>query len=274
MDAQSKEPALNDHSFSWKVAREYGVTEAILLKYLEHRLKMSNNIIDNAQWYYDSLSKIAAHYPYLSRSTVAAALDKLKRAEVIAVDVHNRISWDRTRWYAFTQKGSALGCSKDLLYFNPATAKDVGICAALIVKHVEYKTKTSDLPHPVYVPVSPRELARKFPFSAASISRTLNALVERGKLIPKSTVAGTETREYAIGDAVAKAEVPVPNVDGPVADQDGPVAKDRLAVADQYDNTSYKQLKESLKKTITPWLRLRLATMSLSILIKKLSNTS
>lgn len=104
--------ATDVHSFKTKHAEEYGIIEAILLwnfnHWLDHNKANETNFHDGTYWTYNSVAAFKKLYPYISQSKIRRALKHLEDEGIIITGNYNKVKFDRTTWYAFTEKGWGL----------------------------------------------------------------------------------------------------------------------------------------------------------------------
>lgn len=97
------------HSFETSVAEECGVNAAVVLQYIFywclHNKMNGLNYFDGLWWIYNSAVAFKDTYPYLSEKQIRTALGVLKDKGYILVGNHNENPYDRTLWYALTEKG-------------------------------------------------------------------------------------------------------------------------------------------------------------------------
>lgn len=100
------------HSFDVEIAKEYGIAEAILLNHLEFWIaknKANNqNFYDGYYWTYNSTRAFNDLFPYLSQRQIQNALKHLREEGIIQTGNYNKLAYDRTLWYAFTEKGECI----------------------------------------------------------------------------------------------------------------------------------------------------------------------
>lgn len=100
------------HCFDVKVAEVCGVNSAIILYNLNFWIKKNEAdekyYFKGSYWTYGSKKTLSKLFPYFTDRQVRTALDKLKEAGLIIVDCFNKNPYDRTNWYAITEKGEAL----------------------------------------------------------------------------------------------------------------------------------------------------------------------
>lgn len=97
-----------DHKFNVSIAEKYGMAEAVLLEGLSFWC-MSNkangrNINGGLAYTFNSIKALHGLYPYLSEKKIRTALAKLEEAGIIVSGSFNKNSYDRTKWYAVTEK--------------------------------------------------------------------------------------------------------------------------------------------------------------------------
>lgn len=104
-----------EHSFDIDIAKEYGITGAILLKHIYYWVEKNRandkHYINGCYWTYCSIKAFGELFPYMSAKVIRNSLTKLEEAGLIKVDCFNGQNYDRTKWYTITQKGKTL-CRK------------------------------------------------------------------------------------------------------------------------------------------------------------------
>ena len=100
------------HMFDPQVAKEYGVNAAIIFQnlayWIEHNRANETNFHDGRYWTYNSVRAFAELFPYLTDKQIRGALKKLEDGGMILVGNYNKSAYDRTRWYAFAEKGLSI----------------------------------------------------------------------------------------------------------------------------------------------------------------------
>lgn len=95
-----------EYSFNIHIAKKYGVDEAIMIKNFQFWIlknEASNkHSHKDKYWTYNSVSSFAKVFPFWSKSQVSRVLKSLIDKNLLEVDNFNKISYDRTRWYTFT----------------------------------------------------------------------------------------------------------------------------------------------------------------------------
>lgn len=97
------------HSFDIDVAMEYGVNCAIILQnlyyWVEKNRANEKHFYDGMYWTYNSVKAFEELFPYLSSKQIRSALSKLIDEGIIVDGNYNDSAYDRTKWYAITEKG-------------------------------------------------------------------------------------------------------------------------------------------------------------------------
>ena len=100
------------HSFDIDLAKEYGLLEAIILNnfqfWIEKNKANNTNYYDGYYWTYNSTKALAALFPYSSQRQIQNALKHLRDENILQTGNYNNLSYDRTLWYAFTEKGKCI----------------------------------------------------------------------------------------------------------------------------------------------------------------------
>lgn len=101
-----------EHSFDIEIAKQYGINAAILLKniYFWVCKNKANNkhFYEGKYWTYNSTKAFMELFPYLGDKQIRGALKVLESNGLICTGEFNEIKYDRTKWYAITEKGFAL----------------------------------------------------------------------------------------------------------------------------------------------------------------------
>lgn len=107
------------HYFDIHVAKSYGVNCAIILQNIWHWVRKNEangkHYHDGYFWTYNSTKAFSDLFPYLSQRQIETALKKLKDDGVIITGNYNEMKYDRTLWYAITEKGKCIlhSCEMD-----------------------------------------------------------------------------------------------------------------------------------------------------------------
>lgn len=91
---------------------EVGVNAAIILEHIDFWCAKNRangrNFNDGYYWTYNSTKAFVEIYPYMSEKAIRTALGRLEDGGYIVTGRYNEKPYDRTKWYAITEKGSAL----------------------------------------------------------------------------------------------------------------------------------------------------------------------
>lgn len=100
------------HSFDIDIAKEYGILEAILLNnlwyWIEKNRANETNFFDGEYWTYNSNRAFNELFPYATPRKINYALNHLQEEGLIKTGNYNQSAYDRTLWYAFTEKGKSI----------------------------------------------------------------------------------------------------------------------------------------------------------------------
>lgn len=100
------------HSFDVRIACEYGVNAAIIFQniyfWCEHNRVNDKHLHDGMHWTYCSNKAFAELMPYLGKTQINNAIKKLIDGGLIVTGNYNDTPYDRTLWYAVTDKGFSI----------------------------------------------------------------------------------------------------------------------------------------------------------------------
>lgn len=103
------------HSFDIDIAKKYGMPAAVLLCHINHWIRKNEangtHFHDGKYWTYNSIKAFNDLFPYMSEKVIRTALQKLEAEGLIETGNYNAAAYDRTTWYALTQKGKCI-CTK------------------------------------------------------------------------------------------------------------------------------------------------------------------
>lgn len=106
------------HFFDVDVASQYGLLEAILLQnfqfWIEKNKANNVNYFDGEYWTYNSIKAFSTLFPYASKKQIERALNNLREKGLIKVGNFNESKYDRTLWYALTQKGKYISLAGEM----------------------------------------------------------------------------------------------------------------------------------------------------------------
>ena len=100
------------HIFDTDIAVKYGVNAAVLLQNIGYWIKQNEangtNYFDGKYWTYNSRRAYRELFPYMSERQINTAFQKLIDDGLIVTGNYNKLAYDRTLWYALTQKGKCI----------------------------------------------------------------------------------------------------------------------------------------------------------------------
>lgn len=100
------------HYFDIELAERYGILEAVIINHLQFWIAKNKanecNYYDGYYWSYFSTKAIADLFPYANDRQIRYALNKLIKEDVLQTGNYNKMKYDRTLWYAFTDFGLEL----------------------------------------------------------------------------------------------------------------------------------------------------------------------
>jgi len=97
------------HNFDPLIAKKYNVNVSIVYYTLMNWINYKNKIksgkhkgSDGKYYYFASASSsvMQKQMPYLSKTSIKNALKILTDEEILISGTYNKVSWDKTRWYA------------------------------------------------------------------------------------------------------------------------------------------------------------------------------
>lgn len=100
------------YSFDSDVAVKVGVPGAVILNnlfyWIKHNEANETNFHDGTYWTYNSVKAFCELMPFWSKNTLNRTLAKLEKECYIKTGNYNKSAYNRTKWYALTDKGFAL----------------------------------------------------------------------------------------------------------------------------------------------------------------------
>ena len=114
------------HFFDDDVAVEVGLNGAIILNHLHYWLKKNAdnemNYHDGYYWTYNSVAAFRKQFPFWSEKTIGRILKDLENEGYIKTGNYNPSTYDRTKWYALTEKSIKLLASPIVQEYEPQKA--------------------------------------------------------------------------------------------------------------------------------------------------------
>ena len=106
------------YSFDEEVAKEVGVNAAILLDkftwWIRQNEANERNYHDGRYWTYNSAKALVSMFPFFSDKQIGCILRKLINDGYLITGNYNKIAFDRTIWYALTDRGDRLMKYKEM----------------------------------------------------------------------------------------------------------------------------------------------------------------
>lgn len=100
------------HYYDCDIAAAYGQPAAVLFTnfdyWIDQNEKNDRNFYEGRYWTYNSMKAFKEQFYYLGEKQIRNALNKLISDGIIMTGNFNASAYDRTLWYAFTDKGEAL----------------------------------------------------------------------------------------------------------------------------------------------------------------------
>lgn len=135
------------HYFSPLVAKETGVNAAVIFQnfayWIEFNSKQGKNFYDETYWMFSTSKEIAEQFEYLSEKQCRTAIDKLIDTGYIKTGNYNRTAYDRTRWFALTEKGESVLLTEEKQIPKKANGDDKKVLTIPNNKKI-YKTNNID----------------------------------------------------------------------------------------------------------------------------------
>lgn len=119
---------MEQYIFDIKTANEYGVNEAIMIKYFQYWIfnnKVNNrNYYDGSYWTYNSKRAFTELFPFWSIQNIKTILNHLIEKGVLKTGNYNQTPYDRTLWYAFVDEEKWIGNNKIIQKLELTNEKD------------------------------------------------------------------------------------------------------------------------------------------------------
>ncbi len=100
------------HHFDIEIAEAYGLNEAIILNNIRfwviHNEANGTNFHDGCYWTYNSMKAFEKLFPYMKPFAIRTALKTLEENGLIITGNYNKSSYDRTKWYALSDKAKLM----------------------------------------------------------------------------------------------------------------------------------------------------------------------
>ena len=100
------------HMFDVEVAKQVGIIAAILFQniayWCQHSRANEKNFYDGRYWTFNTNKAFCELFPYLTSKMIRTALQKLTDAGLLVTGNYNKLAYDRTIWYALSEKGESI----------------------------------------------------------------------------------------------------------------------------------------------------------------------
>ena len=101
-----------EHHFDVSLAIKYGMVEAVIINHFQYWIEANRdhdmNFNDGRYWTFNSMKAFSEICPYLSESKIRNALKRLQDEGIIVTGNYNKLAYDRTLWYAFSDFGESI----------------------------------------------------------------------------------------------------------------------------------------------------------------------
>jgi uncharacterized phage protein (TIGR02220 family) len=105
-----------EYSFDVDLATKYGVDEAIMIKSFQYWIRLNkankSNFHDGHYWTYNTIKSLSSLFPFWSEKQVRTVLQNLLNRKILMKGNYNKMGFDRTIWYAFTNENEFLTIPK------------------------------------------------------------------------------------------------------------------------------------------------------------------
>lgn len=100
------------HCFDTDIAEKYGLEASIILNniyyWVQHNEANEQNFYDGHYWTFNSVKAFNEIFPYISERKIRNALKSLEDEGILITGNYNKVAYDRTKWYAITEKGKCI----------------------------------------------------------------------------------------------------------------------------------------------------------------------
>lgn len=144
-----------EHSFDVRIAKKYGIEEAIILNniyfWIEKNKANNQHFYDGKYWTYNSKKAFADLFPYMNARQIDYAINNLVKNGLIEKGNYNKVGFDRTLWYSITELGYSIlqNCEMDATKLSNASNKIVepipDINKQIINTNIKENTKEKEI---------------------------------------------------------------------------------------------------------------------------------
>ena len=96
------------HSFNTDLAEQYGIEKALLLDHfcywIAENERNEKNQIDGRTWVYNTSKALNEKFHYIPQKSIARHLKELENNGILISGNFNKVSFDRTKWYALSDE--------------------------------------------------------------------------------------------------------------------------------------------------------------------------
>lgn len=100
------------HMFDVEIALQVGIKAAIIFQniafWCEHSRANETHFHDGEHWTFASVKALQTLFPYLTEKQIREAVKRLLDEGLIKKGNYNKSTYDRTTWYALTEKGKSI----------------------------------------------------------------------------------------------------------------------------------------------------------------------
>ena len=107
------------HTYNVEVAVEYGIEEAVLINHFAYWIAdhaaNDSNLNDGRYWTFDTAKALCSIMPeFKNEKRITYLINKLVENDILMKGNYNKLPFDRTLWFTFTDKGIQLMCEHGL----------------------------------------------------------------------------------------------------------------------------------------------------------------
>lgn len=99
---------MSDYNFNPQLACEIGLEEAIVIHnisfWIKHNKANDTHFYDGRHWTYNTVKAFQQLFPFWTLKQMRTIMESLYKKEVILKGNYNKKEFDKTGWYAFTDK--------------------------------------------------------------------------------------------------------------------------------------------------------------------------
>lgn len=247
------------HYFSLEFAVKHGVPEAIVAKFIAHKVRCSKNVRNDKKWFFDPIRELAGRYPYIPKSTMDKILKRMETKKLIEIDSFNRRGYDRTGWYTMSLETMDAVEKGKRITVDVRVAAEFGIPAGVLIENLRFwinkkaeKRKQGDTTT-IYHEMSPARLAIDLPcFDLSTIKRALKALAESPAphIVKHPTLKATYTLPEMVQDGGAGRDKAGSKRDMGGSERDTPGPERDEGGSKRDNNTHYKPLSNPVDNSV------------------------